>query len=203
MIPDMWSRLWANSFLLRRPQYFAVHTYEGRRNTPLRGEWDLDDGLIHVGLPNGGSLRLNNDFSMERRSSPYYMQARLGDGWYARERLAHSAKLWNWTSGDATLQLENPQRRPLRIVCRFAVRSLVARDLQLWVGNRRLRTVAITTDLESVRVPEITIDPGLTLLRLHSSLPPTQLPAGDIRPLGFAAYGIDIEVLPDSEKPSA
>ncbi|MEY4938759.1 MAG: hypothetical protein RIQ93_494, partial [Verrucomicrobiota bacterium] len=46
LLPDMWSRLWANSFLLRKPHYFPTHTYEARRNTPLRGEWNLESGLI-------------------------------------------------------------------------------------------------------------------------------------------------------------
>ena len=48
LVPDMWSRLWANAFLLRKAQYFLTHTYEGRRNTPLRGEWDLEGGLIAI-----------------------------------------------------------------------------------------------------------------------------------------------------------
>ena len=29
-LPDMWSRLWANAFLLRKAQYFSSETYEGR-----------------------------------------------------------------------------------------------------------------------------------------------------------------------------
>src|SRR5205807_1674820 len=53
LIPDMWSRLWANEFLLRKPQYFLTHTYEGRLNTTLRGEWDLEGGLLALRLPDG------------------------------------------------------------------------------------------------------------------------------------------------------
>nr|MBP8257934.1 hypothetical protein [Opitutaceae bacterium] len=41
MITDFWSRLWANAFLLHRAQYFPTHTYEGRFNTALKGDWDL------------------------------------------------------------------------------------------------------------------------------------------------------------------
>src|SRR5690606_20811743 len=29
-IPEMWERLWANQFLLRKAQYFQTHSYEGR-----------------------------------------------------------------------------------------------------------------------------------------------------------------------------
>jgi hypothetical protein len=57
--PDVWSRLWANVFLLRKPQYFQTETYEGRRRTPLRGEWDLNGGLVQLDVgdpPVGGDI---------------------------------------------------------------------------------------------------------------------------------------------------
>jgi len=201
MVPDMWSRLWANSFLLRRAQYFPVHTYEGRRNTALRGDWDLNGGLIYVNLPDGESERLNSDYSIEKTSSPYYLRARLGEGWHDQEHVPRSAARWNWSKGDATLRFENPHTRALRVVCRLDARSMVERDLQLWIGSRRLRTVHVGTDLKVVRVPEISIPPGVSILRLHSSLPPTHLATGDVRPLGFAAYGIEIQVLPEIDEP--
>jgi hypothetical protein len=79
-VADFWSRLWANSFLLRKPHYFPTHTYEGRLNTPLHGEWDLLDGVISVVLPESGSTaRLERPYSLVRTGSPYYISARLGD----------------------------------------------------------------------------------------------------------------------------
>src|SRR5260370_4885521 len=48
VVEDYWSRLWANAFLLRKAQYFAIHTYEGRLNTALRGEWNLSDSVLHL-----------------------------------------------------------------------------------------------------------------------------------------------------------
>eukprot|EP01031_Cornospumella_fuschlensis_P009846 gene9846-12079_t len=60
LVPDMWSRLWANALLLKKAQYFETHTYEGRLNTPLRGAWDLNGGVIALTLPEGGSERVGS-----------------------------------------------------------------------------------------------------------------------------------------------
>ncbi|MBC7369678.1 MAG: hypothetical protein H7343_23160 [Undibacterium sp.] len=193
-IPDMWSRLWANSFLLKKPQYFETHTYEGRLNTPLRGAWDLNGGLVGVLLPDGGSERVNAHYALVNTTSRYFLRVSLGDGWHDLERLSRTATRWNWTKGDATLRIDNPQERPLRVVCRFNVRSETDRDLQLWLNGRRLRTVKIGTELKVVRVPEIMVPAGMSVLELRSSTPPTRLGGGDARPLGFAMYGIELEV---------
>ena len=202
MVPDMWSRLWANMFLLRVPQYFQTHSYEGRLNTPLRGLWDLNGGILGISLPDGDSFKVSPNYSMVKTTSAYFVRAWLDEGWHDLERLPKSGMHWKWTKGDASLRISNPQKRPLRIVCKFTARSLDRRDLQLWVGDKRLRTVMIDTELKVVRVPEISVYPGNTVIRLRSSVPPVMSPGKDGRPLGFAAYGIEIQVLPDRDEPS-
>lgn len=199
LIPDMWSRLWANALLLKKPQYFLTHTYEGRINTPLRGAWDLNGGLVTLVLPDGGSERINAHYTLANTASRYFLRAALGDGWHDFERLPRTATRWNWTKGDASLRIENPQGRPLRVVFRFNARSEEPRDLQLWLNGRRLRTVQLDPQLKVVRVPEITIPAGASVLELRSSTPPTRRSANDPRPLGFAAYGIELEVKAESD----
>ncbi len=199
LVPDMWSRLWANEFLLRKPQYFETHTYEGRLNTALRGEWDLNGGLVQVMLPEGGSRRINGEFSLARTGSPYFLRVRLGDGWHDLERLPRGSTRWSWTKGDASLRIENPQARPLRIACHFKARSEVERDLQFWLNGKRVRTGKVGRELKLVNIPEFTIPPGSSTLELKSSVPPTRPDGGDTRPLGFAAYEIRIEVRADAE----
>ena len=201
LVPDMWSRLWANEFLLRKPQYFETHTYEGRLNTPLRGEWDLNGGLVQVLLPDGSSQRLNAGFALARTKSPYFLRVRLGEGWHDLEHLPRESTRWRWTKGDASLRIDNPHSWPLRIVCHFRARSEVERDLQLWLNGKRLRMTAVGRELKVVRVPEVTIPPGTSTLELKSNVPPTHPEGGDTRPLGFAAYGIEIEVRADAEPP--
>jgi len=196
-IPDMWSRLWANALLLKKPQYFETHTYEGRLNTPLRGTWDLNGGLIALNLPDGGSERLGPYLSLANTQSRHFLRVSPGDGWYEQEWIARAGTRWNWTKGDATLRVENPQARPLRLVLNFKIRSEEPRDLQLWVNGQRLRTVQVSPELHDVRVPEITVPAGVSVLELRSAKPPTGEGNGAGRALGFAVYGLEIEVKAD------
>jgi len=196
-IPDMWSRLWANAFLLKKPQYFLTHTYEGRLNTPLRGEWDLGGGVATLSLPGSDSVRINSHYFLARVGSPYFLRVSFDAGWYPPERLPRAALQWRWSSGDASLILDNPQARPLKLSLRLDAGSLVDRDLELWAGGARVGAVAVGPQRRMVALPEIVIAPGITRLELRSIIPPSGPPAGDSRRLGFVAYGIDVEVLPD------
>ena len=130
-IPDMWSRLWASQFLLRRAQYFPTHTYEGHINTPLRGAWDMRGGLVTVILPGADTVQLNAQYSLTRVDSPWHIRAVPRRGWNEPEHLPRSSARWRWTKGDAGLQL-GPHARPLVVVVRLEARSLVDRELQLW-----------------------------------------------------------------------
>jgi hypothetical protein len=197
-IPDFWSRLWANSFLLRKPQYFLTHTYEARLNTALKGAWDINGNLLQVILPDPGDyFVVNNTYTLARTGSSCFVRANLSDGWYDVEREPHLPARWRWSKGDAVIEVENPHNESVRLVCRFNVRSLVDRDLQVWLNGRRVRTVQIGTVQKIVRVPEIVIPSGHSQLQLRSKVPPSSPGGGDRRQLGFAVYGIDLEVRPD------
>ena len=200
LIPDFWARLWANALLLRRPQYFPTHTYEGRLNTPLLGGWDLNGGMLQVQVPEPDGQLIGRRYSLVRTNGPYWLRASLGEGWYGTELLrGRQTMLWNWSKGDAALELFNPQDRPLKVVLHFQARSLVRRDIQVWVGGIQLRTVYLDTELKPVRVPAIFIPPGKVTVWLRSSRPPTRASARDDRMLGFAAYSIVVDVRPKEE----
>ena len=200
LVPDFWARLWANALLLRKPQYFPTHTYEGRLNTPLKGEWDLDGGMLQVRAPGPDGEVFGRSFSLVRTSSPYLLRAGLGEGWYGTElSRGRQTKLWNWSMGDAALELVNPQKRPLKVVLHFMARSLISRDLSVWIGGRQLRSVNLGTELRPVRLRAIRIPPGRVTVWLRSSLPPTRASVQDERLLGFAAYSIVVDVRPDDE----
>lgn len=195
-VADFWSRLWANSFLLRKPHYFPTHTYEGRLNTPLRGEWDLLDGVIAVVPPEPSApVKLERPYSLVWTRSPHFISAQFGDGWYEREQIPRANARWHWTKGDAEIVIENPQSGPLDVAFRFQARSVEPRNLEIWINGRRRRTVSIGTELEWVRVPSVRISPGTTSVQLRSPTPPTLVGPNDRRPLGFAAYGIEVKVL--------
>lgn len=197
-MPDMWGRLWANALLLRRPQYFYWHTYEGRLNTPLRGQWDLNGGLTQVILPGEGSRRLNGQFSLVDTRSPYFMRTQItaNEGWYDLERPAPAAERWRWTAETARIRLENPHNYPLRVTCRFnRVHTLVKRDFQVWLGGEHVRTVTVDGDINAIRIPDLAVPPGGTTLEVRTSTPLTAPGRGDSRPLGFRIFAIEFEVV--------
>jgi hypothetical protein len=200
-VPDVWSRLWANALLLRKPQYFYWHTYEGRKDTPLRGEWDINGGLTQIQLPGAATRRIDaqSQFSLVDTRSPYFMRARIiaNDGWYELERQSRATQRWRWTAAVARIHLENPQDHPLRVTCRFTnIHSLVDRDFQVWIGDRHLRTVRIKKELGSLRV-RFVVPPGASNFEVRTSEPLTSPGGGDNRLLGFRIFGVDFEVLDD------
>jgi hypothetical protein len=194
-IPDFWTRLWANAMLLHKPQYFLTHTYEGRRNTALKGQWDLTDGVVAVTAPpEAGTLRIGNSFLLQDRRSPYFVEIKLGDGWYPEERILRASRRWNWSKGDATVQIDNPQASARTITLTFKVRSVEKRDLQVWQDGHLRGTIPVTEDLSQGTVSGLAVPPGKTVLTLRSSQPPTPGNARDGRPLEFALYSLDVDV---------
>jgi hypothetical protein len=197
-IPDFWARLWANSFLLRKPQYFLTHTYEGRLNTALKGEWDLNSGVLRIILPEDrDQVVVNGTYALVNTRSRSFLRARLGDGWYDAESTRQPPSRWHWTKGDAEIVLENPHAYPLRLLFRLDARSLVPRDLRVVLDGPLVPTMQLGPMRQNVRGPGFVLPPGVTRLQLHSSVPPSAAGGGDPRRLGFAAYAIGLEVRPD------
>ena len=162
----------------------------------MRGEWDLLDGVIAVVPPEPSApVKLERPYSLVWTRSPHFISAQFGDGWYEREQILRANARWHWTKGDAEIVIENPQSGPLDVAFRFQARSVEPRNLEIWINGRRRRTVSIGTELEWVRVPSIRISPGTTSVQLRSPTPPTLVGPNDRRPLGFAAYGIEVKVL--------
>jgi hypothetical protein len=195
---DMWSRLWANEFLLHKPQYFLTYTYEGRFNAPLRGGWDLDGGLIAVQLPPGDSVRINSAYSLVRINSPDYFRAEMGPGWYPMERLPQSATHWQWTAGVAALELTNPPSRALRVGSAFDISSPDDRELQLWVAGRLVGRVAVNAQRGVRTLPEFVLPPGTTTVELRSNGAPSAI-YGDVRPLNFCVFGLQLTAQPQPD----
>ncbi|MSU51177.1 MAG: hypothetical protein EXS37_19165 [Opitutus sp.] len=190
LIPDMWSRLWANAFLLRKPQYFLTHTYEGRLNTPLRGEWDLEGGLIRIDLPEEARRQISPRFTLVDARHPLFLRVTTGegDGWYPEEHAPGAEERWQWTTGGAVLRVENPHAESLRIDCRLDGWSPVARTVALVLSGGEPRpAVTIREERSTVRLPVLEIPPGRSTLRLESRQPAFLAP-GDPRPLGEAVF---------------
>ena len=195
MIPDMWSRLWANAFLLKKPQYFPTHTYEGRMNTPLRGTWDLNGGVFDLTLPHGESMDINRNYSLTQVTSPSFVRIALGDGWHDPERLRRPRTInWVWSKGDATLQISNPHATAFKASLHFEVRSAKARDISIWGQQRKLAETMLGSDVKTIEIPNFEIAPGENKIELRSQIPAVSPNPNDCRLLGFALYDFSVKV---------
>lgn len=197
---DMWSRLWANAFLLRRPHYFRHYTYEGRRNTEMKGGWDLTSGIVRV-RPAGGAaagdwVPLPEPYQLIRRGGVLDLRAEAGQGWFDLERLPGRNERWRWTTAGAELIVENPSPSPK--VARIVVdaRSVVPRELTLSVSNREAGSVALGVTRSVREFPALTLPPGRSTLRLNSPTPAVAPGSGDARLLLACVYRIELRVEP-------
>jgi hypothetical protein len=188
LVPDMWSRLWANSFLLRKEQYFPTHTYEARRNTPLRGEWDLEGGLIAVELPEGGRRQLTRRFGLVNTRHAAFVRAEFGEGWHLPEIDGRSGERWQWSKGEATLQLHNPHDYPVALDASLDGWSPTERRISWRVDGGEPRPKVRLGDQRVVTtLPLVVVPPGQSTLVLETAEPPFHAP-GDPRPLGVSVF---------------
>jgi len=188
----MWSRLWANAFLLRKEQYFPTHTYEGRRNTPLRGDWDLEGGLIAVELPDGARRPVTRRFALVDTRHPAFVRAEFADGWHLPEVDPGSGERWRWSTGEATLRLDNPHDYPLTI--RGAIDGWSPRERRISFereGGEPRPSLRLGEQRTTATLPETTVPPGESTLFLRTSEPPFHA-SGDPRPLGVSVFRLTI-----------
>ncbi len=189
---DMWSRLWANAFLLRKEQFFLTHTYEGRRNTPLRGDWDLEAGIVAMQAAGDSRRQITPRYALVDARTSTFVRVQPGTGWHAPERGA-SGEQWQWTKGDATLLVENPQPHALTLTCTLDGWSPVERGVSLQSESGAVRPFAtVRTQRGKTVLSSITVPPGRSTLTLRSNAPPTSV-AGDPRQFGVAVFRLSIK----------
>jgi len=193
-VADFWSRLWANAFLLKKPQYFLTHTYEGRKNTPLKGEWDLRDDVLRT-LPASPDdfVVINARYYALRNAAGEPVGAQWGAGWYAEER--QGRERWRWATGEAGIALANPRPQALRARLTLRVRAVSPRDLVLRIEGSYLGARPLAGPLQEVMFEDVVIPPGKSVLKLTSSKPPASPSPGDARLLSVALYGFELRTL--------
>lgn len=190
-VEKFWARLWANYFLLRKPQYFATHTYEGRLNTELKGEWDLSDSLLRALPPRAAdAIELNARFHLVRVGAPGRIHLAFADGWHPLE--GQGARRWRWSSGPAAIAIEHDSDAPATVTLRMKVRGRPADAVEATLagvplGTRPLARGEVEVEWRGVRVP-----PGRSALEFRTARPPTRPAGNDARELGFALFGLTI-----------
>lgn len=196
-LQEYWPRIWANYWLLRKPQYFRLPTYEGRRMTPLRGDWDLRDCLLEV-RPATGAIHLNYGYYLIRRAEPEFLDPQFAQGWYAPENFR--GQFWCWSKGGSSqISILNPHTYPLTSRLSFSVRALSPRNVRASLNGAPLCEGAVGDpgSIETVMVVSaISLPPGTSILELDSPEPPEPPSADEERPLSFALRGLQIDPAP-------
>lgn len=195
MVPDMWSRLWANAFLLRKAQYFPTHTYEGRRNTPLRGDWDLEGGRISLLLRDDARRQITPRFALVNARDGHFVRLVPGPGWHAEESLPGGTVRWQWTDTEARIEVDNPQGRPLRLAGRIDGHAWGARQVSFALaGADSVGNVEIGAARMRTALPTVTVPPGHSTLVLRSVEPATVAGPGDPRRLALCVFRLEFTV---------
>ncbi|HYP16131.1 MAG TPA: hypothetical protein VEQ65_02890, partial [Opitutus sp.] len=197
LITDGWSRLWANAHLLRIPQFFDTHTYEGRLNTPLRGRWDLVGGVLDLSLPDAGSRRLGPHYSLLDTKSPWFLRARFGAGWFDLEQLVSSPEQWRWSRREGSVRLENPQPYSLRADLELRARAIAPTTLEVWINGVLWTTVKVGIAPAEMRVSGLALPPGESVVVFRTATG-TNSTEADPRELGCAFYRIAFHVMAHS-----
>lgn len=189
---DMWARLWASVFLLRKEQYFPSDTYEARWSTPLRGVWDLEADLVALQLPEGSSRQITPRYSLTDTRHPGFLRISVRDGWHPGED-GGAAGRWRWTKGDATLQVDNPHSYALKLTFALDGWSPGPATLTLTgAASGGQGGASLDNRRGVVGFPPVLVPPGSSQLALKVSRPPTTVP-GDPRPLGVCVFRLWVE----------
>ncbi len=193
LVGDFWSRLWANAFLLRKPQYFATHTYEGRLNTTRKGEWDLRDDLLRTApLAEADLIRVNERFDAVRVGAPGRMQAGFAAGWHPAEN--SGADRWRWSDGIGRILVTNPSDHPVQARLSVNVHGYLPGPLELRLEQHSAGVRALDGSRQALVFEHLLFQPGNTVITLAGN--PGVLPGGgDARSLSFALHDFELRVL--------
>ncbi len=195
LIPDMWSRLWANALLLRKEQYFETHTYEGRLNTPLRGDWDLEGGLVSLRLPGEARRPVSPRFTLVSARDARHLRVTTAEGWHGIDFLPGTAERWQWTGRDAVLVIDNPPGGSRQIRVTLDARGLGERELTLRSGGGEpvAPVVRLGEARASVSFGPFSIPEGRSRWVLHSAQPAERAGPDDPRLIAVCVYHVAID----------
>lgn len=192
-----WTRLWANAFLLRKPQYFNATTYEGRRATALKGEWDLLGVFFQFDLPSGDSLHPGPGYTLLRRQSPCYLEVFKVGGWAAAVRddpRPTLRTLWA-SSSDPFFILNNPQPVPVHIALRLVLRALGERECQIKFRDVEVAQLVLSPQPQAWTKADLVLPPGETFVSFSTPQRSDSVGGRVKQAVTFAIDGVDIQVL--------
>lgn len=187
----MWPRLWANALLLRKEQYFSVPTYEGRKPTQLKGEWNLRDTLVRV-RPRAAAdeIALAGRFTLVRTAAPVWLTAAPGAGWHALER--DDRDRWRWAADAGQIVLNNAGADPVRVDLRLRAKGLKAGRLILKIDGRMVAERPLGAAPGDIEVTGLELPAGASVLTCETGEPAVSPGGGDDRRLSLALFDLVI-----------
>lgn len=195
-IDDFWARLWANALLLKKPQYFLTHSYEGRLNTPLRGTWDLRDTPLRT-LPFAAEdfIIVNARFDAVRVGAPGRMVAEFAASDWQREETDRNQR-WRWADERARIWITNPSDQTVVATLRLKVRAITPRTLRIMRVDAVLHEEKLNSTVQELVLASIELPPGISPVDLVS-LEPTASSSviNDERSLSVALYNFELRAL--------
>lgn len=194
---DVWTRLWANTYLLKKPHYFRYDTYEARRASTLRGEWDLVGPWFRFAPGAAEDIRpIGPRFDLVRVGSPSHVRARIGDGWYPLEQDAFSKKSWRWTKSGGDILLRVTGTKPKAVRLEVVTYSPEKRNVYLKCVQGAYHLGHAGPQDGKLLSPVLNLAPGWHRIRLSTDKPPGRADEGDPRPVSFAVLGVTLRAEP-------
>lgn len=192
LVPEMWSRLWANAFLLRRPQHFETHTYEARRDTPLRGAWDLQGGVVVAGAASVGRLELSPRFALVPAGG---LRAAATAGWFPVEQAPAGGRPWQWMGAEAEFEIRNPGDSPIPVAFTLHARGWGARTLTLRPAEGPVAGAALPLGEEETELVwrGLVAPPGVSRWVLASAEPARPAGGRDLRDLAVQVFRLTVD----------
>ncbi|MFT3782083.1 MAG: hypothetical protein QM790_08710 [Nibricoccus sp.] len=199
-LEEGWVRLWANAFLLRKKQFFEVSSYEGRGATALKGEWDLLGDFFSYAVPGHDSLYPAPGYTLLRRSSASYVEARLGEGWIGGLRDdPRPAVRSRWvTEATAKIVLTNPHAEPLKVSLSARLRAVTPRDCVIRVAGVEVAKMGLLAEPQIWSKVDLVLPPGKTAVEFSSERGADYLGGRSKQPVYLAVDGFDLRVVGSS-----
>ncbi len=130
---------------------------------------------------------------MKAKESGALVRVRFDGQWFPAERTMWD--YWRWSEGGASVVVTNPHAFPVTAELSFRMSSRSARQVNLSAGGREVWTAQIDQERKAVRVENVVLAPGETVLRFETdragddSGNPT-----DKRPVAFRLLDFKIEL---------
>ena len=191
-LPMVWDALWANQFLLHKPQYLLYPSYEGRTPLPSWARWDLSVRALALSGPLRAQAPLATDpeFAVTDRQGADFLEVRFASGWYPPEQ--HRGSHWYWAGAAATVAVTNPHPEPIAAALQLAVRGVNGQPVRLFQGATLLWEGRPGGQPQTYPPVPLRLPPGETALRFEAAGVPAHLP-NDPRALAFALYGFQVQ----------